>query len=239
LYTGGTVYFIHNLEDALQDIVLNRSTDLSIFDADIVPVGSVNDRAKAYNKNAVDINVERSQSYETVKEFYDNLVNSIEYFKNGKYSFDMRLAKRLYYELKGETIKDENEVKNSDLLMQFLQERIEEAIDIEKRRKKNYKKGIELNNFEYIDSKVVHTPDVKVFDERIKDLENMLKDVKSVKGKFDKIIKNLDFKSKLLNTIKNSKKGEDKADVVIDLSEFFSGDALGSDVGGDRVKKKF
>jgi hypothetical protein len=133
LYTGGTVYFIHNLEDALQDIVLNRSTDLSIFDADIVPVGSVNKRAKSYNENAIKLNVERSQAYETVVKFYDNFINSLDHFSNGKYSFDVKLAHRMYYIINEQVAKSDKAVAKSDYVIDFmLEQKREEKTTIQK-----------------------------------------------------------------------------------------------------------
>jgi hypothetical protein len=243
LYTGGTVYFIHNLEDALQDIVLNRSTDLSIFDADIVPIGSVNKRAKSYNKNAIKLNVERSQAYETVVKFYDNFINSLDHFSNGKYSFDIKLAHRMYYIINEHVAKSDKAVAKSDYIIDFMLEQIDNAIEVEKRRKDNYSKGIELNNFEYLDSKATNENiDKTIFDDRIAHLRYIKEDVKSAKGNFENILRYMEDEPKLFGKSKPKVKVQDMEIVLSDLfgeNSINENDTLGSDVGGDRVKKKF
>jgi hypothetical protein len=242
LYTGGTVYFIHNLEDALQDIVLNRSTDLSIFDADIVPVGSVNKRAKSYNENAIKLNVERSQAYETVVKFYDNFINSLDHFSNGKYSFDVKLAHRMYYIINEQIAKSDKAVAKGDYIIDFMLEQIDNAIEVEKKRKNNYSKGIELNNFEYLDSKVTNDNiDTTIFDDRIAHLRYIKEDVKSAKGTFENILKLMENDPALFG----KPKVKVQEDIKIALSDLFGENGIdenaifGSDVGGDKVKKKF
>ena len=222
LYTGGTVYFVHMLEDIMQG-QLSSPTRLSIYDAEIIALGDVEKTVKKQNELSTSININRSQALETAENMVMSLMKNFDFGFESAHSLSNREIKKMLFRMY-KMIEPDSKVTeasfvakkylkpedlDADVITSYMTDLIEKAHAIENRRLEQMK-GSKINNFQFKDN--AYSMDKEQLDEidkKLKYNETLKQDLKDsiekIKNNINTMIEKADVVSQLKNMDRENK----------------------------------